>query len=60
MKPILKEIKAEREKEKEQNVYLDGIKQIVHTIQMQINISSTEVKKDKIVTTDHKRSSEVN
>ena len=37
---------AEREKEKEQNVYLDGIKQIVHTIQMQINTSGTEVKRD--------------
>ena len=44
LKPILKEIKTEMEKEKEQNVYLDGIKQIVHTIQMQINTS--EAKKD--------------
>ena len=44
LKPILKDIKEEREKEKEQNVYLDGIKQIVHTIQMQINTS--EAKKD--------------
>ena len=26
LKPILKDIKEEREKEKEQNVYLDGIK----------------------------------
>ena len=46
LKPILKDIKEEREKEKEQNVYLDGIKQIVHTIQMQIKTSSTNVKKD--------------
>ena len=27
IKPILKEIKAERSKEKEQNVYLDGIRE---------------------------------
>ena len=42
-KPILKEIKEDREKEKEQNAYLDGIKQIVHTLQMQMN---TDTKKD--------------
>ena len=29
LKPILKEIKSERHKEKEQNIYLDGIKQVV-------------------------------
>ena len=37
--------KIEREKEEEQNVYLDGIEQIVNTIQMQISATSTEVKK---------------
>ena len=42
LKLILKDIKEEREKEKEQNVDLDGIKQIVHTIQMQINTSETK------------------
>ena len=31
-KPILKEIKEDRAKEKEQNVYLDGMKQIVQEI----------------------------
>ena len=51
LKPILKEIKAEREKEKEQTVYLDGIKWIVKTIQMQIGTASTEVKKDEVTTT---------
>ena len=50
LKPILKYIKKEREKEKEQNVYLDGIKQIVHTIQMQINTS--EMKKRHCYTSD--------
>ena len=34
-------------------MYLDGIKQIVHTIQMQIGTASTEVKKDKNITTPH-------
>ena len=53
LKPILKEIKAEREKEKEQNLYLDGMKEIFYTIQMQINTSSTEVKKDENTTTSH-------
>ena len=42
LKPILKEIKEEREKEKEQNVYLDGIKQIGYTLQMQINTPDTK------------------
>ena len=42
LKPIPKEIKEEREKEKEQNVYLDGIKQIVHTLQMHINTHDTK------------------
>ena len=32
--PIQKEIKEERTKEKEQNVYLDGIKQLVQEIRM--------------------------
>ena len=36
------QIKEEREKEKKQNVYLDGIKQIVHTLQMQINTPDTK------------------
>ena len=34
LKPILKEIKEERSKEKEQNVYLDGIREIVNTLKM--------------------------
>ena len=44
LKPIFKEINEEREKEKEQNIYLDGIKQIVHTLQMQIN--TPDIKRD--------------
>ena len=34
LKPILKEIKEEMLKEKEQNVYLDGIERIVNTLKM--------------------------
>ena len=34
LKPILKEIKEGRLKEKEQNVYLDGIERIVNTLKM--------------------------
>ena len=36
LKPILKDIKEVRMKEKEQNVYLDGIKQLVQEIRMEI------------------------
>ena len=46
LKPILKEIKEERAKEKEQNVYLDGIKQIVQEIQMDRTSDGSKVKKD--------------
>ena len=34
LKPIRKQIKEERAKEKEQNVYLDGIEGIVNTLKM--------------------------
>ena len=50
LKPILKDIKSEREKEKEQNVYLDRIERIVNTIQMQIHTPHTEVKRDENTT----------
>jgi len=46
LKPILKKNKSERDKEKEQNMYLDGIKQLVHEIQMERDISSSKPKKD--------------
>ena len=46
LKPILKEIKEERSKEKEQNVYLDGIKQIVQEMQMDKASGNPKVKKD--------------
>ena len=47
LKPILKQIKEERLKEKEQNVYLDGIKQLVQEIWMDRKPSSnTKVKRD--------------
>ena len=46
LKPILKEIKEERSKEKEQNVYLDGIKQIVQGMQMDRASGDPKVKKD--------------
>ena len=39
LKPILKEIKEERSKEKEQNVYLDGIREIVNTLKMNMDTS---------------------
>ena len=39
LKPILKDIKEERAKEKEQNVYLDGIERIVNTLKMSIDTS---------------------
>ena len=42
LKPILKEIKSEREEERKQNVYLDSIKQIGHTLQMQMNTQDTK------------------
>ena len=44
LKPILKEIKLEREKEREQNVYLDGIERIVNTLQMNIHTPNTNTK----------------
>ena len=40
LKPILKEIKEERSKEKEQTVYLDGIERIVNTLKMNWETSS--------------------
>ena len=39
LKQILKDIKEERAKEKEQNVYLDGIERIVNTLKMNIDTS---------------------
>ena len=39
LKLILKDIKEERTKEKEQNVYLDGIERIVNTLKMSIDTS---------------------
>ena len=50
LKPILKEIKLEREKEREQNVYLDGIERIVNTLQMNIHTPHTNTKKDENTT----------
>ena len=37
LKPILKEIKLERDEERMQNVYLDGIERIVNTLQINIH-----------------------
>ena len=45
LKPILKDIKSEREKEKEHNDYLDWIEWIVNTIQMQIHTPHTEAER---------------
>ena len=42
LKPILKEIKEERMKESEQNVYLDGIERIVRQIQLQMKTPTTD------------------
>ena len=39
LKLIFKDIKEERTKEKEQNVYLDGIERIVNTLKMSIDTS---------------------
>ena len=39
LKLILKDIKEERAKEKEHNVYLDGIERIVNTLKMSIDTS---------------------
>ena len=39
LKPILKDIEEERAKEKEQNVYLDGIREIVNTLKMNMDTS---------------------
>ena len=44
LKPILKQIQEERMKEDEQNVYLDGIEQIVKQIQVQMKTPTTDVK----------------
>ena len=47
LKPILKEIKEERMKKKEQNVYLDSIKQLAQDIWMDRKPSGdTKVRKD--------------
>ena len=51
LKPILKDIKEERAKEKEQNVYLDGIERIVNTLKMNID-SSNDSKVNKGDTTE--------
>ena len=46
LKPILKEIKEERMKEKEQNVHLDGIKKLIQEIWMDRKPSSdTKIRK---------------
>ena len=58
LKPVLKEIKTEREKE--QNVYLDGIERIVNTIQMQISTTNPEVKKDENTSQTTQHTSTVN
>ena len=44
LKPILKEIQEERKKEREQNVYLDCMEQIVKQIQVQMKTPNTDVK----------------
>ena len=46
LKPILKEIKEERAKEKEQNVYLDGIREILNTLNMNWDLP-TDTKEKK-------------
>ena len=48
LKPILKEIKAERSKEKEQNLYLDVIERIVNTLKMSWE-PSTDTKEEKSI-----------
>ena len=52
LKPVLKEIKEEKMKEKEQNIYLDGIKQLVQEIWMDRKPSSdAKVRRDDTVDT---------
>ena len=47
LKPIMKEIKAERDEERKQSVYLDGIEMIVNTLKMDIHPSNPHPKKDE-------------
>ena len=52
LKPISKEIKSEREEERKQNVYLDGIERIVNTLQMNIHTPNPHTKKDENITSN--------